>query len=86
MEADAEITLVYDSAEEALAISNGVSPDNITCPARLTVNTRSLDKKIITIMRYHGENLASFLSTIDDFLNCIATAEKAIGAVKGKSI
>lgn len=86
MEADAEIILTYSSAEEASAISNSVSPDNIICPAGLTVNTRSLDKKVITIIRYCGENMATFLSTIDDLLSCIATAEKAIEAMEDKSI
>ncbi|MEM1586875.1 MAG: KEOPS complex subunit Pcc1 [Candidatus Bathyarchaeia archaeon] len=84
MEADVEITLIYDSVEEASAISKSVSPDNLTCPEGLTVDTRHVDKKVITVIKYCGENMATLLSTIDDLLSCIATAEKTIIAVRNR--
>ncbi|MEM2320943.1 MAG: KEOPS complex subunit Pcc1 [Candidatus Bathyarchaeia archaeon] len=84
MEADAKIILVYESAEEASAISHSVSPDNLTCPEGLSVETQSSGGNVITIIKYCGENIATFLSTIDDLLGCVSTAEKAIGIVKEK--
>lgn len=84
MDADAKIILVYESAEEASAISHSVSPDNLTCPEGLSVETRSLGGNIITIIKYRGENIATFLSTIDDLLGCVSTAEKVISTVKDR--
>jgi len=86
VEAEAEIILVYDDSEEASAISKSVSPDNLICPEGLVVDTRSVDKKVITVIKYYGENIATLLSTIDDLLSCVATAEKVIVSVKGKYI
>jgi len=86
MEAEAEITLIYDSIEEASAVSNSVSPDNLTCPRGLTVNTRFVDKKVITVIKYCGENIATFLSTVDDLLSYVAIAEKTIMIMRDKYI
>lgn len=82
MEAEAEIVLIFDDMRAASAVSSSVSPDNLACPEGLTVDTRSLDSKVISTIRYHGENIATFLSTIDDLLSCISTAEKAIIAIR----
>ncbi|MEM2578366.1 MAG: KEOPS complex subunit Pcc1 [Candidatus Bathyarchaeia archaeon] len=84
MEADAEITLVYDSSEEALAISNSVSPDNLMCPKELTVETRSIGENVVSVISYRGDNMATLLSTIDDLLSCVSAAEKVIGAAREK--
>ncbi|MEM1550957.1 MAG: KEOPS complex subunit Pcc1 [Candidatus Bathyarchaeia archaeon] len=82
MEAEAEIVLIFDDIKVASVVSSSVSPDNLDCPEGLTVDTQSLDNKVITTVRYHGENIATFLSTIDDLLSCISTAEKAIMSVR----
>lgn len=84
MEADAEIILVYESSEEASAISNSVSPDNLMCPKELTVETRSMGENVVTVITYHGDNMATFLSTIDDLLSCVSAAEKVISAAREK--
>lgn len=84
MEAEARIILLYEDEEEAKAISRSVSPDNLTCPEGLIVETWSSGTEVITTIEYNGENIATFLSTIDDLLSCISTAEKAINAVKGR--
>lgn len=82
IEAEAEIILEYSSAKEASAISDSVSPDNLTCPEGLSVETRSDGERVITVIKYRGESIATLLSTIDDLLSCASTAEKAISAVE----
>lgn len=84
MEAEAEIMLTYSSEEEASAVSSGVSPDNLICPEGLTVETLFEGKKVITLIKHRGENVATFMATIDDLLSCIITAEKSILAIKGR--
>lgn len=84
MEAEAEITLIYNCDEEASAIFKSVSPDNQTCPEGLEVKTWLEGKKVITFIRCCCENIATFMSTIDDLLSCVTTAEKILSALKKK--
>lgn len=81
---DAKITLTYNSEDEAKAIAESVSPDNLEAPKGLVVETKSLGHQVVTIIRYEGESIATFLSTIDDLLSCIGAAEKTILAIKEK--
>lgn len=81
---EAKITLVCDDEAEAEAISRAVSPDNVEVPRGLFVETRAVGSQVITVIKYEGDNLATFLSTIDDLLSCAATAEKTLSAVREK--
>ncbi|MBS7624323.1 MAG: KEOPS complex subunit Pcc1 [Candidatus Bathyarchaeia archaeon] len=82
MRAEVNVTLVYESEEEAASIRDGVSPDNLDAPKGLFIDTWASGKSVITYISYEGDNLATLLSTIDDLLSCVAMAEKAILAVK----
>ncbi|MBS7656833.1 MAG: KEOPS complex subunit Pcc1 [Candidatus Bathyarchaeia archaeon] len=79
---EAEIRLEYSSSNEAKAISEAISPDNIDVPSCLLIQTFCSDNTVITIVRYDEDNIMTFLSTIDDILRCVSTAEKAIVSVK----
>jgi len=85
METIAEITLVYDDRREAEAISKAVSPDNLRTPKELIIETKAIGNSVITVIKYYGENIATFMSTIDDLLNCISTAEKIISSIAKSS-
>lgn len=82
MKAEAKITLTYMGKEEAKSICDGVSPDNLRRPRGLFIESWVSGESVITHIEYDGENLATLLSTIDDLLSCIVTAERAILAVK----
>ena len=79
----ARIKLAYKDQRESKAISEAVSPDNIKTPKNLSVKTTSTGRHVETIIRYEGENLMTFQSTIDDLLSCISIAEKAFLTAKG---
>lgn len=81
---EAKITLICDEEDEAEAISRAVSPDNIEAPRGLLIKTRAEGSQVITVIKYEGDNMATFLSTIDDLLSCAATAEKTLSAVREK--
>lgn len=74
--------LVYGSEAEARAIAEAVSPDNIAAPEGLIVETKAIGNRVTTTIRYDGDNIATFMSTIDDLLSCIGAAEKTLSAVR----
>lgn len=84
MRAEAKITLTYRGRREAESICGGVSPDNFNRPKDLFIETWVSGESVITYVRYNGEKIETFLSTIDDLLSCVAVAERAISAVKVK--
>jgi len=82
MKAEAKITLVYDDEREAKSISRAVSPDNVGAPKELFIKTEVADNSVITTIKYSGERVETLLSTIDDLLSCVSTAEKTISVLK----
>ena len=84
MEAEAKIILTYDDAKEAKAVSQAVSPDNAGAPKELFIKTEVKGNRVVTTVRYEGERVETFLSTIDDLLSCASTAEKTILVLKKK--
>jgi len=82
VEAEAKIILTYDDAKEAKAVSQAVSPDNAGAPKELFIKTEVKGNRVVTTVRYEGERVETFLSTIDDLLSCASTAEKTILVLK----
>jgi hypothetical protein len=78
---EATITLEYDDAETALAISEAVSPDNLEVPAGLSVKTEHKGNLVVSEIILEGK-MASFIATIDDLLSCVSTAEKTLHIAK----
>ncbi len=74
--------MAYESAREAKAVSEAVAPDNVKAPKSLYVKTDKVDSSVVTSIEYEGDNLMTFLSTIDDLLSCVSVAEKAFSATK----
>ncbi|MEM2110648.1 MAG: KEOPS complex subunit Pcc1 [Candidatus Bathyarchaeia archaeon] len=81
---EAKITIVYKDAKEAKAISAAVSPDNIKTPQSIHIDTSATDTHVVTSIKYDGDNIMTFSSTIDDFLGCVSVAEKTFSALKKK--
>lgn len=79
---DAKIILTYDNEMEAGSISKAVSPDNVKSPAGLSIRTQRKGASVVTVIRYDGDRIETFLSTIDDLLECIQVAEKTILTTK----
>jgi tRNA threonylcarbamoyladenosine modification (KEOPS) complex Pcc1 subunit len=77
----AKITLEYDDEKTAKAIGSAVSPDNFKTPSGLIIKTESKGNQIITGIEAETK-LATFISTIDDLLFSVSTAEKALGIMK----
>ncbi|MCX8171680.1 MAG: KEOPS complex subunit Pcc1, partial [Candidatus Bathyarchaeota archaeon] len=82
VKAEARITLTYRVRREAKSICDGISPDNLKRPKSLLIETWVSDGSVITHIEYYGERITTLLSTIDDLLSCVATAERAISAIK----
>jgi hypothetical protein len=78
---EAKITLVYIEAREAKAVSEAISPDNLKTPRNLLVETCVQDKTVVTLIKYDGDNMGTFTSTIDDVLSCATVAEKSFSAI-----
>jgi tRNA threonylcarbamoyladenosine modification (KEOPS) complex Pcc1 subunit len=78
---EAKISLRYNSAREAEAISEAVSPDNLKVPRGLEVTTRRKGITVITHIKCELR-LETFIATINDLLSYIQVAERALGAVK----
>jgi len=79
---EAEIRLCYSASKEAKAVSEAISPDNIDAPFGLSIQTFCSKNTVTTIVRYEEDNIMTFLSTIDDILRCVSTAEKALISIK----
>jgi len=79
---EARIILIYEDQKEAKAVSEAISPDNIKTPKRLFVETTRTNNRVETSIRYDGDNMMTFLSTIDDLLSCVSVAEKTFSTIK----
>lgn len=81
MRLEAELSLVYDSEQEAEAIVQAVAPDNLKVPIGLKVETERNDSSLSAVVRCE-KSLETFIATLDDLLACISAAERALGSVK----
>ncbi|TRO47811.1 hypothetical protein E2P47_03900 [Candidatus Bathyarchaeota archaeon] len=79
----AKIVLEYIDPKDALAITYAVSPDNFSAPSNLIINTSANNNIVITEMKTE-KKLSALIATIDDFLFCVSTAEKAIHIMKNR--
>jgi hypothetical protein len=78
---EAEITLEYDDAKDAEAVTKAVSPDNFKVSPSLPIETTSIGNKAVTYIKC-GRKLPTFIATIDDLLFCVSIAEKTLLTVK----
>lgn len=77
----ATITLEYKDLRTATAVAVAVSPDNFRIPAGLKIKTERKNTTVATDMSLDGK-IATLISTIDDLLENVSTAEKTLNIVK----
>ena len=80
---EATIVLKYSNTKTAAAIAKAVTPDNATTPPGLQVETSVSRCHVVTSIKLDGK-IATFLSTIDDLLESISTAEKTLKLARRK--
>ena len=83
MKMEARISLTYREERKAKAILEAISPDNVNAPKSLSIETFTEKNKVITLIKYDGDNFLTLQSTIDDLLSCVSIAEKTISALRG---
>ena len=77
---EAQIRIKYQNVKTAEAISNAISPDNLKVPPGFVIHTTSSERTVITNIAGNMK-LSSLISTIDDLLFCISTAERILNVV-----
>ncbi|MEM2874537.1 MAG: KEOPS complex subunit Pcc1 [Candidatus Hadarchaeales archaeon] len=70
----ARLELSFPSARRARSIAESIKPDNIRVPLGMRIRTEHLNRSVITEIELEG-NIKTLLSTLDDLLACIGTAE-----------
>jgi hypothetical protein len=74
---EACIIIEYDNEKEAECIASAVSPDNVIPGTNLTVETWSTGREVHCTVRCE-RGLRSLVSTLDDLLSSIKTAEQIL--------
>ncbi len=78
--AEAELTLGYPDEETARAVAEAVSPDNFHAPEGMEISVEKRGTQIDIHIRC-PKGVGSLISTLDDLLSCLATAEKALSSL-----
>ena len=78
--AEAELILRYNDEETARAVVEAVSPDNYQAPEDLELSVERR-KTEITVKVHCSKGVGSLISTLDDLLSCLATAEKTLNGL-----
>lgn len=81
MKLEAKLSFVYETENEAKALCNAVSPDNVKVPAGLYVNTIR-DKCCLLTSVQCKKSMETFIATLDDLLACISVAEQMFRAIQ----
>jgi Transcription factor Pcc1 len=80
----ATITLEYNDSKTAAAVAEAISPDNSIAPTGLKVMTQRQGACVVTTIKLEGKT-ATLIATIDDLLESVATAEKALHVIRAKT-
>ena len=78
--AEAELILRYNDEETARAVVEAVSPDNYQALEGLELSVERR-KTEITVKVHCSKGVGSLISTLDDLLSCLATAEKTLNGL-----
>ncbi len=77
----ASITIRCASKREAEALLRAISPDNLEAPPGLRVKARVSGCQLIAWIECR-RGFGSFIATLDDLLDCLQAAERALQATK----
>ncbi len=78
---EAEIRLFYKKEQEAEAVAQAVSPDNMEVPSGLYVKTVRNGFEVHTTVEC-TTRLQTLIATLDDLLSCVSVAEKTFRVAK----
>jgi regulator of extracellular matrix RemA (YlzA/DUF370 family) len=81
---EAKIMVDFGSVRLAEAVVSAVSPDNKPLPRGLKVETWGKKGKLLGVIKC-SRGVKTFLSTLDDLLASVQTAEKAVEMVRGEA-
>jgi len=81
---EAKIMVDFGSVRTAEAVASAVSPDNRPLPRGLKVETWREKGKLLGVVKC-SRGVKTFLSTLDDLLAGVQTAEKAVEMIKGET-
>ncbi len=76
-------SLTYNRIEEAKAVANSVSPDNLRTPEGLSVRTWN-EGKLVRVKIVSTKRVETVLATLDDLFACMQAAEGAIKVTLGE--
>ena len=76
----AEITITYEDPRSAKSIAAAVSPDNLNAPKGLSVETDAVGSSVRSLITC-DKKIETFISTIDDLLSAIQSAEKTLARI-----
>jgi hypothetical protein len=78
---EAKLSFFYETENEAKAVCNAVSPDNVKVPVGLDVNTVRGKCCLLTSVQCK-KSVETFIATLDDLLACISVAEQMFRAIQ----
>jgi len=79
-ELKAEIVITYEDPRAAKSITAAVSPDNLNPPKGLCVETEAVGSSVRSVITC-DKKIETFVSTIDDLLSAIQSAEKILARI-----
>jgi len=77
MDISAEIEVDYGDGRLARSVAAAVSPDNVSAPGGVRIQTRSEGGRVVTHVQIRGR-IRTLVATVDDLLACMQAAENAV--------
>ncbi len=77
MDISAEIEVDYGDRGLARSVAAAVSPDNVSAPRGVRIQTRSEGGRVVTHVQLRGR-IRTLVATVDDLLACMQAAENAV--------
>jgi len=84
LKVEGKIEVKFRDGRVAEAVVRAVSPDNKPAPEGVTVETWRSRRKLLGLIKC-SRGVETFLSTLDDLLSSVQTAERALEMLKGEA-
>ncbi len=76
--------IIIEEDEETLrAIAGSLEPDNLQAPSDIKISMRIEGKRLVIELKLHGGGVLRLRNTIDDILQAMEVATKAVEAARG---
>ena len=84
MKVEGRVEVEFRDDRLAEAVVRAVSPDNKPTPEGVTVEAWRSKRKLLGLVKC-SRGVETFLSTLDDLLSSVQTAERALEMLKGEA-